>query len=204
MSDLQCAVRVLCARHAAAEGSPRLAGDDRPLSRAGRVQADELGRLLAPRRIAHVYTSPLLRGRETADRVANVLGTRCTVDDRLVEFTAGALDASANPDDAARVTAVFQAWLGGDLDRQVGDGETGHEVVGRLSGVLGEVADLHRGETVLLVSHGGLLALGLTTLSANLKPAWVAERPLGNADVVEVAYDADGWVCGSWAGDVPR
>lgn len=204
MSDLQCAVRVLCVRHAAAEGSPRLAGDDRPLSEEGHAQAGRLGQRLVRQRVAHVYTSPLLRGLETAKRVADALRTQVTVDDRLIEFTAGALDTSADPHDTDQVTAIFQAWLVGDLARRAGDGETGHQVVARLSGVLEEVADLHRGETVLLVTHGGLLALGLTALSANLKPAWVSQHRLDNADLVEMAYDADGWVCTSWAGDVPR
>ncbi|HET7328761.1 MAG TPA: histidine phosphatase family protein [Nocardioidaceae bacterium] len=214
MGDLQCAVRVLCARHAAAEDGPGPAGDDQPLTQTGCAQADRLGRRLATQRVAHVYTSPLRPARETATRVAESLQIRSTVDDRLSELTAGAADTSADPDGAdpddadpdgaERVTDAVRAWLDGDLARPAAGGETGQQVVARLSGVLEEVADLHRGETVLLVTHGGLLTLGLTVLSANLKPAWVSQRELGNTDLVDMRYDGDGWVCGSWAGDVPR
>ena len=62
MADLQCAVRGLFARHAEAEGSPRLAGDDQPLSAAGREQALRMGERLRADRVAAVYCSPLLCG----------------------------------------------------------------------------------------------------------------------------------------------
>jgi broad specificity phosphatase PhoE len=204
MADLQCAVRGLFARHAEAEGGPRLAGDDQPLSARGREQAARLGDRLRADRVAAVYTSPLLRGRQTAQSAAAALGAPVTVDDRLIEFTAGSLDLSPDPRDAQHVTDVFHSWLDGRLDLRVGDGETGHQVVARLSGVLQDVQDAHRGETVLVISHGGLLTLGLTVLSATLNPAWVSGRPLGPADLVEMAYDSAGWVCRAWAGDVPR
>lgn len=204
MADLQCAVRGLFARHAEAEGRPRLAGDDQPLSARGRAQALRMGERLRSDRVATVYCSPLLRGRQTAECAAAALGAPVTVDDRLIEFTAGSLDLSQDPRDAQHVSDVFRAWLDGSLEQRAGDGETGRQVVARLSGVLQDVQDAHRGETVLVISHGGLLTLGLTALSATLSPAWVSSRPLGHTDLVEMAYDSAGWVCRAWAGGVPR
>ena len=54
---------------------------------------------------------------------------------------------------------VYAAWLEGDLDGAM-FGETGHEVVGRLRSVVEDAADRFRGETVLLVSHGGIIGSG--------------------------------------------
>lgn len=203
MSDLQCEARVLCVRHAVAEGHPRLAGDDRPLSEQGREQAARIADALRGQRLAGIWSSPLLRGRQTADIVGSALDLPVTVDPRLSEFTAGGLDRSDEPADADEVTRVFGRWMDGGLDERVGDGETGAEVVDRLAGLLEEVADLNRGELTLLIGHGGLFTLGLTALAANLSPAWVRERPLHNGDVAEMAYFSTGWACRSWAGDVP-
>jgi 2,3-bisphosphoglycerate-dependent phosphoglycerate mutase len=204
VSDLRCPVRLLCVRHAAAEGSPRLAGDDRPLSAQGRREADALADRLAVERVAVVHTSPLLRAQQTADLLGQALGTPVKSDDRLREFTAGSLDVSQLPVDAAHVTAVFGAWLDGELARRAGDGETGEAVVDRFRDALEDISDLHRGETVLLISHGGVLTLVLTVLSPNLHPAWVRSHTLGTTALVEMSYDDGGWVCTSWAGHVPR
>jgi len=46
-------------------------------------------------------------------------------------------------------------WLAGDLTERLEGAEPGAEVIGRFAVVLKEIADLHIGETVLVVSHGG-------------------------------------------------
>jgi probable phosphoglycerate mutase len=203
VSDLRCPVRLLCVRHADAESDPRVAPDDRPLSAQGRRQAEVLADRLAGERVAVVHTSSLLRAQQTAELLGRALSAPVKSDDRLREFTAGSLDASHLPADADTVTGVFDAWLDGELARRAGDGESGEAAVDRFRDALEDISDLHRGETVVLVSHGGVLALGLSVLSAALHPAWVRSHALGTTDLVEMSCDDAGWVCTSWAGHVP-
>jgi broad specificity phosphatase PhoE len=61
---------------------------------------------------------------------------------------------------------------------------------------LSPVADLHRGETVVVVSEPGTIVDGLPPL---VGPAATrgALSAIGPCSVVEVAVDADGWVLGS-------
>jgi broad specificity phosphatase PhoE len=59
----------------------------------------------------------------------------------------------------------------------------------RVRSELEGIADLHRGETVLVVSHLGTIETGVRRLH------------LDHGAVVEVAGDADGWVLRSRAGD---
>jgi phosphohistidine phosphatase len=79
-------------RHAHAGNPEEWTGDDakRPLSQKGRRQAERLGTFLAQRALMpdSIVTSPKLRARQTAELVADALGTRVSVDDRL----AGPLD----------------------------------------------------------------------------------------------------------------
>ncbi len=72
-----------------------------------------------------------------------------------------------------------------------------------LQPVLDEVADMHRGETVVVVASGDVISRGLPPLCAALSARWVEQRPLASCAVVEVAGDADGWVCHSWSGARP-
>lgn len=50
------------------------------------------------------------------------------------------------------------------------------------------------GETVLVVSHGGAIGLGVP----NLCRMDVGQSQLDYGGIVAVLADADGWVCTSW------
>lgn len=79
-------------RHAHAGNPSEWHGDDakRPLSPKGRRQAERLGHFLAQRAILpdSIVCSPKLRAKQTAELVADALGTAVSVDERL----AGPLD----------------------------------------------------------------------------------------------------------------
>ncbi len=80
-------VRLHLVRHADA-GDPsvwRGPDDERPLSGKGRHQAERLGRLLAAAGFAPdaVISSPKLRAAQTAELLAEALGSRVTIDERL-------------------------------------------------------------------------------------------------------------------------
>lgn len=64
--------------------------------------------------------------------------------------------------------------------------------------MLAEVADLHRGETVLVVSHGGVLSLALPRLVSNLHDDHGHGNTPPRCDPVELAVDADDWTCVRW------
>ena len=64
---------------------------------------------------------------------------------------------------------------------------------------LDAIADQHRGETVLVVSHPGAIRTGVPPM-VGLGDEMAASWPLAGCAVVEVASDADGWVLRSWAG----
>jgi len=63
-----------------------------------------------------------------------------------------------------------------------------------------EAADQFRGETVLMVSHGGAMSLTLPRLARNVPDAWAAGRRLTHAASCELIADADGWLLRTWAG----
>ena len=76
-------------RHAHAGDPERWTGDDdiRPLTDKGRRQAERVGRLLAAAGVTPdaVLTSPLVRARETAEIVADILGVPVRLEPRLGE-----------------------------------------------------------------------------------------------------------------------
>ena len=74
-------MRLYLVRHAhSAPGEP---DSLRPLSEKGREQARAVGELLAPAAPDAVFTSPLLRARETATAIARAGGLEARSDERL-------------------------------------------------------------------------------------------------------------------------
>jgi len=193
MSALQCATTMVIARHGEAEyEAPTWAEEGGSLTALGRRQAADLAEELAGRRVAHVWTSTLARAVQTGEIVAARLGVGVTTRIGLREFDVG--DHRGVPLEEDPFAATYTRWLAGHLDDRVPGAETGREIAERFGEVLREVADAHPGETVLVVSHGGAIGLGVPAAARMT----VEQKRLGNCDTVEVLADADAWVCTRW------
>ena len=204
MTDLQCAARVFVARHGEADDETELlTGDGGSLTDLGREQSRRLGQSLTGEGIAHVWTSSLSRAVQTAELAAAALGCGVTVREGLREFGVGVHAGAPVEPDPFRPT--IDRWIEGDLSARIEGAESGAEVVARMAGVLEEIADLSRGEAVLVISHGGAICMSLAVLARNLHPRFPVGRPFPNTGVVAMEVDdAGGWRARSWAGeDVP-
>jgi broad specificity phosphatase PhoE len=116
-------------RHGATENNrakpPRLQGrrTDPPLSDQGLEQARQTGRFLAQTPLDAVYSSPLLRARQTAEAIAAPHGLAVEVVDDLIEIDVGAWEGRAwdeiektDPDAyrAFMTDAAANPYLGGE------------------------------------------------------------------------------------------
>ena len=197
MSDLFCAATLIVARHGqAAYDVADVASDDGGwLTPEGRQQARVLGESLRDRRIASVWCSDMTRAVQTAEIAAGALGgLPVTVRRGLREFEVGSL--AGQP--LTELDAVFATWVGGDLSGGCPGAETGEQVLTRMRFELESATDEHRGETVLVISHGGVISVTLPRLCANVSADFALGRPISNGGAAEVAVDADGWVLRSW------
>lgn len=188
MSDLQCPARFLIARHAEASyETDLLTNDGGSLTPLGRSQSRVLGERLRAERVAQVVCSERARAVQTAEIAAAVLGLGVDVRVGLQEFGVGA--AYGTPALAGVFEQPMRAWRAGDLDVRLPEGESGREVVGRMGDVLDDLADRCRGETVLVVSHGGAMVAWLGALA----PDPGAGIEIANTALLACERDADGW-----------
>lgn len=189
MSDLQCAARIILARHGDAEYEDDLTGlEGGSLSTLGRAQARRLGEELRGERVAAVVSSSLSRAVQTGELAAGVLGVEMSVREGLQEVGVGAM--RGQPFDPAVAEPVMTAWRRGDLAAAMpGGGESGVEACARVLPVLESVADTFRGETVLVISHGGVIQ----ALLGRFGPDPQGTDDLGNCAHFLFEVDADGW-----------
>ena len=204
MSDLQCPATILVARHGDADyPHPRVLSDDGGwLTDTGRAQVRDLAQSLAGRKVAAVYASHLRRASESAAAAAEALGVGWRVVDGLEELSVGLL--AGREHDDPELLGVYEAWRAGHLGTIVPGGESGEELLRRYRGALEEIADLHRGETVLVFSHGAVMSFCLPRMGRNVRDDLAAQMFLPNCAVAEVSVDADDVAILSWPGSADR
>lgn len=191
MSDVHCPARIIVARHGQAEyETPEMNATGGSLTPLGRAQARELGERLRSEKVAAVMCSELSRAVQTAEIAAGVLGLPVRVREQLHEFPAG--DYLGRPYDHGFFDGMVRSWLAGDLSAGVPGGETGRETADRVFAVLDDVTDEFRGETVLVVAHGGVI-LALWGAIAPGSPDAPASDLVANASAYVFERDADGW-----------
>ena len=165
---------------------------DPPLNEAGREQARELADRLAGEDIVAVYTSDLLRARETAEIVAAVLDADVVALRELREIDVGSWQGltwpeieERHPDGVARWHEDGHGWDSGETYEQLGE---------RIVAALGEIASNHPGQRILVVGHGGTVRAARAfvegvsvTESRHRSPA------IGNCEVFRVVTEDGTW-----------
>jgi alpha-ribazole phosphatase/probable phosphoglycerate mutase len=190
-------MEIVCLRHAESENV--LAGVSgavpaAALTAAGLEQARLLGRRLTG--ITHAYASATVRARQTAGQ----LGAPVTELAGLGEMTVGAREGAVDAGLRRETADVLRAWVvDGDLDRQVGDGESGHEILARMTAALTQVADRHAAAgRPAVVGHVGSLTLAASVLCGLGGAVW--GTPLPHAVPFVLRRDGSRWHCPDWPG----
>jgi broad specificity phosphatase PhoE len=137
---------------------------DSDLTELGRAQAARTALHLAARqpRPSALYTSPLARTRATAAHIAESLGLEPRLEPGIAEYGIGALEGESYAD-LLQVHKFFERIATDDAFAPPG-GESPRQVIGRVSNALARIAREHRGEEIVVVSHGAALGLALGSL----------------------------------------
>jgi 2,3-bisphosphoglycerate-dependent phosphoglycerate mutase len=195
MSDLHCPARLIVARHGeAVYETDTMTDSGGSLTTLGRAQARELGERLAGERVAGVVCSELSRSVQTAEIAAAALGLPVEVRRGLQEFAIG--DFLGRARDPLVLDPILAGWLAGDLTPAVPGGESGAQVADRVLAVLDDVADRFRGETVLVISHGGVILALMGRLVPGSPSAPADAYDVPNCSTYLLERDADGWRVG--------
>lgn len=130
---------------------------DIPLSATGIRQAASLGQRLAAETVTAIYSSELARAWLTAVPFAGRLGLDIVPDSRLRERSFGVFEGLTADEIAARHPEGFRLWRMRDPAWAMDEGESGQQLIDRVLSALHDIASRHHGETVAVVTHGGVL-----------------------------------------------
>lgn len=179
-------------RHGEAEGNPEgrfLGQQDVPLTLRGHEQAAALAQRLADLPLTAVYSSDLRRAMQTAAALAAQRGLAVQPCPALREAAFGRWSGMTYAEIEAGWPEACAAWLAEPERTAPPDGECLADLRLRAMQALDALAALHAGESVAVVTHGGVLGALLTGW---LGPdAW--REPVRNAAVLTVHRTPWGW-----------
>ncbi|KAF8012431.1 hypothetical protein BT93_I0555 [Corymbia citriodora subsp. variegata] len=172
---------------------------DVELNEVGRLQAHAVAdRLSKDGEISAIYSSDLKRATETAEFIAIACGgVEVIKDPALRDRNAGILQGLKRSDAANVYPQAYKAYRSRARDQEVpGGGESKDQLYQRCTTCLRNIGLKHKGERVLVVTHGSVL----TCLYQQARPNEGRSGPkVENASVSVFHYfGGDDWVIKSW------
>jgi broad specificity phosphatase PhoE len=179
--------RVLLLRHAETAEPGRFHGceSDVGLSPRGHAQARAAAARYARETPAVVVSSGLLRARDTARPIAEACAVEHRVVEPIHERRMGHLARALREDGWATYDEGRRRWAAGELDWTHEGGESYAQIHARVVPAFEAIAADAIGRTAVVVAHGVVIRVLLTSLVAGLSPADFTSIPI---DYV-VAFD---------------
>jgi probable phosphoglycerate mutase len=171
---------------------------DVALNAIGLEQARRLARRLAGEMAHGLYASDLLRARQTAHPVARQLDLASVTDPALREQSFGLVDGMKVDDIKVQHPQAWEGWLRFHEDFCMPEGESTRQFHARVMDAVYRLVAAHPGETVVVVTHGGVLdMIYRTARSLGLNGPRQSEIP--NAGLNRVRVDETGIDILAWA-----
>ncbi|KAF8671570.1 hypothetical protein HU200_049890 [Digitaria exilis] len=166
---------------------------DHELNETGRQQAAMVARRLSQEaKPAAVYSSDLKRAAETAKAIAASSGSKLELNQKLTERHMG-LFQGMNEHDALKTDAYKAYASNNDRNEQLpGGGESLDQLSERCVSCLNAIAEKHKGERVIVVSHGATIE----EICRHADPTSSARRRIPNTSisVIHISGDNHHWI----------
>ena len=159
--------RALLIRHAEPDEAARgrcYGRLDVGLSVAGLESAAVLAERLRAIELVAVYTSPRLRAVETAAAICSARTLHPVRDDALRELDFGDLEGRTYEEIEREQPEFFRRWMTSPTEVRFPGGESYGELRARTSSALDALRAAHVGQTIAVVSHGGVVRAALASL----------------------------------------
>jgi broad specificity phosphatase PhoE len=172
---------------------------DVPLNEIGRAQARRLADRLRDENVNFdaIYSSDLQRAWETAGVVGSALGCMPIALPALREIDVGSWSGMTAAEVIARDADLYERVRSGEDLARGGDGERFLDLYTRVVAAVERLADQHPGETLALVTHGGVVRALLLHAARDKTISGVHHVHIGNTSISILIGDRAGWDLGA-------
>ncbi|MEP6972788.1 MAG: histidine phosphatase family protein [Actinomycetota bacterium] len=184
---------MLLIRHAESADSARQVCHgtlDIPLSSGGVVQADRISNHLEDAKFDAVYASPRRRAVATAAAVAAKHGLEPIPREDLAEIDFGAFEGRTFDEIAASHPELYAQWMSEPASMRFPGGESFGDLRARVTSEIARIRREHRGGSVAVVTHGGVIRAVLAdVLGLNNEAIFRIDQTWGGMTFVEYVGD---------------
>jgi len=171
------------------------------LTELGMQQAKTLAIRLRDIPLTAIYSSPVLRARETAEILSQAFGLPYQITEALREYDCGILEEKSDAESWKLHGEIAEAWtLHHNYLRKPEGGECYLDIKERfIPFVEGFVNNgLHSEDHILFVSHGGLLQLMLPEILTNIDSNFVRSHGIGHTQCIIAEVLHNELICKQW------
>jgi broad specificity phosphatase PhoE len=189
------ATRVLLLRHAETAAPEFFHGaeSDIGLGTRGFAQADAVARILAATEPDALYCSTMRRATQTAAAIGRACGLVPQLVDSLHERRMGPLSGQPREVGIEAYETAKRQWMAGVLDHSHEGGESYADIRRRAVPAFEALALRHAGRTIVVVAHGVVIRVLLTTLLEGYGPEHFQAIAIPNVGVNDLRHDGRGW-----------
>ena len=170
---------------------------DSPLTEDGVAQAKALAQRLMRERFSALYSSDLGRAMQTARIIADVTGHEIVSDPRLRERHLGIFQGLSSDEIKEKHPEEYKLHRSLGPDYVIPSGESARQQVARNLAYLNEIAAKHLGETIVVITHGGVLS-GLFRHTFSIPFEAPRRFEFTNAGLNVFAYEQGSWFLQTW------
>jgi probable phosphoglycerate mutase len=171
---------------------------DVPLNAIGLAQAQAAAQVLGAERFDVIYSSDLSRARQTAQPTADRLAMPVLVDNDLRERHYGIFERLTYAEVKQRFPEDYARFEAREPDYAFRTGESLKDFSARSISVLTRIAETHRGKSILVFTHGGVLDK-LYRFVTGLPLSAAREFGIPNAGLNRIEVTPAGWKVLAWA-----
>jgi probable phosphoglycerate mutase len=170
---------------------------DSPLTEEGIAQAKALARRLMRERFSALYSSDLGRAVQTAQIIADATGHEIITDARLRERHLGIFQGLSSDEIKEKHPEEYKLHRSRGPDYVIPAGESVRQQVARNLAYLNEIAAKHLGETIVVITHGGVLS-GLFRHTFSIPFEAPRRFEFTNAGLNVFLYEEGNWFLQTW------
>lgn len=186
--------KVYLIRHAEAMGNINetfQGRTDENVTEKGYKQLAELSKRFKDISLDVIYSSPLVRAKETAKAVDKYHGIDVSYDEGLIEINGGVWEGKKWADLPTLYPVEFNLWTYKMHEFYIENGETMAEVSERMQKTIGEIVSQNLGKSIAIVSHGCAIRTYLCYASGNTLDKLHDVGWSDNTSVSLIEYGAD-------------
>lgn len=151
---------IILVRHGECEGNIKRmfrGRADFPLNEKGLIQAQDLARELKNFPVKYIYSSPLVRARQTAEAIGEQCGAEVKIEEGFNNIELGSWEGRFMKKIAQEYPKEWELWVHNPEKLKVEDMETLYDVQKRAKACLDSLVSQHNGEVLVVVSHRAVL-----------------------------------------------